>query len=397
MNVFMIEPLGDGGIAHYTRNLLEALNRLSIELTLLTNRKYEFATKPARFDVCPRMFRMASFLTNRTLAFDREFGVFQMIRRVTKLLEYPFDALEALILAAKRKANIVHIQSVNEIELLMLLLFIMAGHRVIFTIHNVVPRHGRLRWYHILVYRLMYSLCNHLIIHTEQGKREVHDLFKVDLDKITVIPHGDYKFFVPESPMSREAAREALHIDNNSKTILFFGAVRRNKGLDILLSALPEIRKHSPAAMVMIVGEQYGDYLIYRRIIEEHGLENCVIEKLEYIENEGVPLYFLAADIVVLPYREVTGSGVLQIAYAFGKPIVASDLAGFREVVEHGANGYLFESENAADLSDKIVDILSDPKRAEAMGDHSRMLCDKKYSWDGIARLTLGVYSHMVS
>ena len=108
--------------------------------------------------------------------------------------------------------------------------------------------------------------------------------------------------------------------------------------------------------------------------------------------NEEVPLYFFAADLVVLPYNEVTQSGILQIAYAFGKPVVATDLGGFREAVEDGKNGYLVPLKDIQGLAEKCVVILTDDKRIKKMGNYSRYLADTKFSWESIANKTINVY-----
>ena len=88
-------------------------------------------------------------------------------------------------------------------------------------------------------------------------------------------------------------------------------------------------------------------------IINERNIGNQVVEKLEYIDNNEIATYFFAADVVVLPYNEVTQSGVLQIAYAFGKPVVATCLGGFKEAVENGKNGFLVPPNNAKMLAEE--------------------------------------------
>jgi D-inositol-3-phosphate glycosyltransferase len=392
MKIMMIETLGDGGIAHYTYNLLNALVSKPENVCLFTTKKYEFANEYLQFKVYKRMFRVASYIIRKIPALNEETTLPSIIRRTIKVMEYPINTIEALLLTLFKKIKIVHLQSVNLVELLMITAFKLFNRKVIYTIHNVMPRHGQLKNYHVLIYRLMYLLCDQIIIHSEKGKDEIIELFKVNKNKIHVIPHGDYKFFVPEKGLSKKQAKHRLGISSDTKTLLFFGAIRENKGLRNILVALPEIKKRIDNVKLLIVGEPWEDYGKYKKVIAEKQIEKDVFEKLDYVPNEDVPLYFFATDVVVLPYNEITQSGILQIAYAFGKPVVAADLGGFREAVEDGKNGYLVPLADTEKLAEKCIDILSDDKNLEKMGTYSRYLSDTKYSWDSIATKTKHVY-----
>ena len=243
----------------------------------------------------------------------------------------------------------------------------------------------------------MYMLCHQIIIHSEKGKEEIIDLYGVDAKKVHVIPHGDYKFFVPGLILTKTKAKRKLDIDIRCKTILFFGAIRENKGLSNILCAMPFIKDKLPSVKLLVVGEPWEDYAKYKKIINEKNLEKYVWEKLVYVSNEELPLYFFASDLVVLPYHEITGSGILQVAYAFSKPVVASDLPGFRETVVDGENGYLVPPKDYGNMAEKIVDILLDDLKQEKMGEYSRFLADTKYSWDTIAGNTKAVYNKLLS
>ena len=165
---------------------------------------------------------------------------------------------------------------------------------------------------------------------------------------------------MPERSLTKNQAKAVLGISKTFKTILFFGAIRPNKGLDNLLYALPKIKAHIPDIKLLIAGEPCEDYRRYKIIIEKEGIQDKIFEKLEYITHYEVALYFSASDVVALPYNEVTQSGVLQIAYAFGKPVVASSIGGFNETIENGKNGYLVSPHNITALADKIREILLD-------------------------------------
>ena len=397
LQIIMVEPLGDGGIAHYTYNLLNALTTKDAKATLFTNKNYEFENKQVTFIVKNKMFKIANWLIRNYPVLDSESGPLSIIRRLVKLIEYPFNTIEILLFSISNNINIIHLQSVNLVELIMIIIFRIFNKKIFFTIHNVLPRHRKLRFYHIFIYKIMYSLCNKIIIHSSQGKNDVIDLFGVDSNKIEVIPHGDYKFFIPENKIEKPEAKKKIGLPENCRTILFFGAIRKNKGLNKILLAMPDIIKKLPDARLLIVGEPWESYDKYNNIITEYNMLGNIFEKLDYISNDEVSLYFVASDVVVLPYKSITQSGVLQIAYAFGKPVVASDLAGFREAVVDGKNGYLVPYNNVQLLSEKICMILSDNKKIDEMGNFSLNLSDTKYSWNSIAKKTLSLYKQVSS
>ena len=134
------------------------------------------------------------------------------------------------------------------------------------------------------------------------------------------------------------------------------------------------------------------NYTRYQAIIKNNNLTNEVYEKLSYIPNSEVALYFSAADVVVLPYNEITQSGVLQIAYAFSKPVVAFAIGGFKESIVDDGNGYLVPPKDINLLSLKISTILSDADKMSEMGKLSRHLSDTLYSWISIATKTITIY-----
>lgn len=395
MKIMIVEPLGDGGIAHYTLNLINALEKIDINVTLVTAKNYEFFQNNNK-NVYPIMFRMATYLIKRFPELDREAAMQSLARRFLKTLEYPINSFQAVALAHKKKIKIVHFQSVNLIELLMIVLFKFFNVKIIYTIHNVMPRHKRIKFYHKLLYRAMYFFCDRIIIHSQKGRGEVIDLFVVNESKIHVIPHGDYKFFIPDKILTAVEAKLSLGIDPKCQTILFFGAIRSNKGLKNILMALPKIQKKVQDFCLLIVGESCEDYTRYKNIIISNRTEKYVWEKIEYIPNNEVSDYFFASDVVVLPYNEITGSGVLQIAYAFSKPIIASDIPGFREVIVDGKNGYLVDPKDSEMIAERIINIFLDEGKKKKMGQYSRFLSDTKYSWDTIAKKTNDIYKLLV-
>jgi glycosyltransferase involved in cell wall biosynthesis len=152
-------------------------------------------------------------------------------------------------------------------------------------------------------------------------------------------PHPTYADFAGQDVPPAAAAKHELGL-TGKRVLLFFGFVRAYKGLDVLLQALDALEAGAGYHLV-VVGEFYEDAQKYRQSLETLERRGQLTLVDRYVPNEEVPLFFSAADLVVVPYLSATQSGVIQMAYAFGKPVVASAVGGIPEVVEDGATGYL--------------------------------------------------------
>ena len=154
---------------------------------------------------------------------------------------------------------------------------------------------------------------------------------------IRVHPHPSYEIFSERAP-SREEARSALDLEG--RVLLFFGYVRPYKGLADLLSAL-KLARRDAWDRALVVGEFYEPLERYRALLEDPLIRERVRVVNRYVANEEVARYFAAADVVALPYREATGSGIAQIAFGAGVPVIATRTGGLEDVVEEGVSGLL--------------------------------------------------------
>ncbi|HRW76928.1 MAG TPA: glycosyltransferase, partial [Saprospiraceae bacterium] len=119
--------------------------------------------------------------------------------------------------------------------------------------------------------------------------------------------------------------------------------IRHYKGLDILIEALARLRKEDPNYMLIVAGESYEDINQYSRQIDQLGLKDHVQLHNLFIPNEAVAPYFVASDLVVLPYRSATQSGILNMAYGFDKPVLITDVGGLSEFVDEGKTGIIVD------------------------------------------------------
>lgn len=154
-------------------------------------------------------------------------------------------------------------------------------------------------------------------------------------------------------------ARGSFDLNEQDKVLLFFGYIRHYKGLDILLEALAILLKKDPSYRLLVAGESYEDEARYLQLIDTLGIQNQVRFRNEFIPNEGVAPYFEACDVVVLPYRSATQSGILNMAYGFEKPVVITDVGGLGEFVDEGRTGIVVSEPTPEAVAAGILDFES--------------------------------------
>lgn len=191
------------------------------------------------------------------------------------------------------------------------------------------------------------------------------------------VAHPVYNIF--GTAIDQQDARRQLGIAAK-RIILFFGYIRRYKGLHVLLEAMGMLK--DTGVKLLAVGECYDDEQLYRTQIEKLQLQDTVTLHTDYVPNDRVGVYFSAADAVVLPYTSATQSGIAQIAYNFNKPVIATRVGGLAEVVIDGKTGIVFPPGDPKELVDAI-------KRFYALDIHAlqeNIEQEKnKYTWEAMA------------
>jgi glycosyltransferase involved in cell wall biosynthesis len=145
------------------------------------------------------------------------------------------------------------------------------------------------------------------------------------------VPHPLYDNF--GEPISKEEARKKINVNTSEKIILFFGFIRKYKGLDILFEAMADERIKQSGIKLLVAGEFYEDETAYKEQIKQLGIEDQLILRTDFIPDSEVRNYLCAADCVVQPYRNATQSGVTPLAYHFEKPMVVTNVGGLPSLV----------------------------------------------------------------
>ena len=230
-----------------------------------------------------------------------------------------------------------------------------AGARAIVECHNIMPHERGLPDRLLLGYA--FSPVDTFITHSAEDRARLLDALPGRDVRVAMLPRLE--------AFSRPGASR-----RDGRTILFFGLVRKYKGLDVLLRAMPRVLSRVECRL-LVVGEFYDPLEKYKKIISENGLGPFVEVINRYVPNEEVAEVFDRADVLVLPYTNASQSGVAQIALANRMPIIASRAGGLPEAVRENVTGLLFPAGDSAALADRLIDYFESglgPKFACALG-----------------------------
>lgn len=208
--------------------------------------------------------------------------------------------------------------------------------------------------------------------------REVlKDLRQFEANKPAVYaPHPVYDNYGAIIP--KAVARQQLGLEAEGKYLLFFGFIRKYKGLDLLLEAMADERIRHSGIRLIIAGEFYGEADYYQELIDRLQLRDRLELFTEFIPNGAVAQYFSAADCVVQPYRTATQSGISQIAYHFEKPMIVTHVGGLPEIVPDGKVGFVTEVTPLA-IADAILRFYTHHLESEFK--MNIKVEKRKYSW----------------
>ena len=218
-----------------------------------------------------------------------------------------------------------------------------------------------------------------------------------------VIPHGSFDLFYTDKnmakDMAKDMARKKIGVPNRKKVILFFGLIKKYKGLEYLVYAFQKAKEKLDDIVLLIVGnisnENNEDFKFYSDLIDQISHDDDIICVNEYIPFEKINSYFLASDLVVLPYIKTYTSGVLLAAYAAGRPTIVTDTGALSEVVEVDKSGFIVPPKDVNALAQAIMKALSEPDQMEEMGNYAKHLSETVYSWSNIALKTINVYQSL--
>jgi len=247
--------------------------------------------------------------------------------------------------------------------------------RILYLCDNIVPHEKNIL--DEILTRIGLGFVDAFIV---QSKQVRDDLLAYQPNAIyQYAPHPVYSIFPP--PVDKKEARKKLGI-REKHVLLYFGYIRRYKGVKYLIEAMPGVLKKLQVHL-LVCGEFYEDRDEILTRIQELGLESQITVLDRFIENEEVGTFFCASDLVVLPYVTATQSGIVQVAYHYNRPVVVTRVGGLPEVVHDGKTGFIVPIKDPDALADAVLRFYN--------GHHEKdfskniILEKKKYTWDRMA------------
>lgn len=273
-----------------------------------------------------------------------------------------------------------------------LLVVRLSGTKIVWTVHNLLNHEKLHPQIELLFNRIAVRLCDQLIVHCPFARDAVMQTYHLParfLDRVSVIPHGNYMDSY-ENSVTPEQARAELDLSDREAVYLYFGLIRPYKGV---LQLVEKFRQLQDARARLVVAGRPATYAIGEELAQRCGQDSRISAHLHFIPDDKVQLYMNAADVVVLPYRDILTSGVVVLAMSFGKPGIVPRMGCIPEVLDD-------ESSLLYDPSDEegLVKAMRLALHADlaGMARHSLELA-KELRWDDIGRRTYELYQRCLS
>ena len=325
-------------------------------------------------------------------------------RKILRLVNY-YSKLVSYSVSAKPK--IFHILWNNKFErfdrTLLTSFYKILGKKVVLTVHNVNTRKrdSKDSALNRFTLRFQYRMADHIFVHTDGARHELTKDYGVRESRVTVMPFP-INNALRQTDIPQQEARRRLGIADDRKTILFFGRITPYKGLEYLVEAFRSVVAKRDEFRLVIAGRPENDCREYWNAIRESVLAEVksgrIVLRADHIPDEEIEMYFKAADVSVLPYRQIYQSGVLYLSYSFGLPVLVADVGSLATDVEEARTGYVFKSEDSTGLATTIEHYFSSELylHLEARRQEIKDIATAKHSWDVVGRATVSVYSNLL-
>ena len=389
MKILELETFGRGGLAHYAFHLARSLADRGHEVTLLTTREYELEGRELPPTDADRAAPGKTLSSNSKLVSWLAAKPHPQARSDLRRFEH------GRLRCTGARPDLVHIHNTNPSALVYSWLLRLVRARIVSTAHVVTPHESiplERR-----VFGAIHRMSHLLVAHTAFDRERLGREFGIDSSTIEVIPHGEYGFFERDfEPANREQARQELGLEPDDQVALLFGYIREYKGMDVLLEAWPGVTKQRPSAKLLVVGDPVRLSTERRRELKTWAEQLGAIVHFSNVELRDVSRYFAVADVLVLPYRKISQSGVLYLGLALGLPVVASRIGSWEEMLEHEENALLVAPESPDELEQALVRLFEDDELRAQLATGGRELA-VEHSWPAIAEKTERAFEGLLS
>lgn len=262
-----------------------------------------------------------------------------------------------------------------------LCLFFLSKYPIIVPFHTAKARDGeKEQFLYKIGKNLLLKYADRIITFGQAAKEIMIDEYNISPENIHVLAFGNYAEAYTRTPLK--------NYNKSKNQILFFGRIVDFKGLEYLINAEPYITKEVPDAKIVIAGP-CDNFSIYEKMIENR---NSFLIYNQWISGEMITEMFRNSDVVVLPYTQYSESHNIQLAYAFKKPIVSTNVGSISEYIENGKTGILVPPRDPKKLALAIIRVLKDKRLSKKIGEGGRKKLDRDFSWDGLVSAHLDIY-----
>lgn len=325
--------------------------------------------------------------------FSKHFKPKSRLRQMLKGIESIFNYIILCVLILKNNVDILHLQWLPFVEkgrkldilVLKVLKHFKPNLSVVLTIHNILPHNipSNKKHEYIHNFQAVDILVDRYIVHTYHSKTEATSILGIRESKIHVVHHGIFENQLPP--------KQYL---NNTINLLMFGTQSRYKGTDIFIDAISKLPNEIKTRITAIIAGP-TDTAFYNSY-HEHATNNSISWNPNRISEELLFSLIAQSDIVLLPYRSISQSGVLLEAIGCEKLIIMSDLPSFIETMGGKREDMFFETNNADSLSQLIIKYVNGTARFEENLNIIRDL-KRKYSWHNSADKTIEIYNQLIN
>jgi len=365
--VFYVDPMSYNNLSLYDKSLIE--NLLSTKIYFFGNVKYEYLNN-SRF----KLFLIYNYSDKKGF---------------NKLLSYLNSNLKLIIYVIRYRPHVIHFQwfkvPVLDVLFLMLIKICHKNINIVFTAHNLLP-HGTGDKYYSK-YKKIYEIVNKIIVHDITTKNQIASRFNIKFDKIYVIPHGILDF--------KEISNKIVKTTEYDITFSFLGHLSYYKGIDILIDAwnlYMELHKNTRIKLI-IAGKVSNEniQIKLRKLLCHKNVE--IVQR--FLSTEEFKYYLLMSDVVLLPYREISQSGLLLTAMAYRKAVIVSNKGGLTQPFLIGKVGWILSELTAEELKNTIEYVTINRKELVQIESNDKLWNEihNYYSWNNIANQTIKVYN----
>ncbi len=385
MKVLMVDP--SNFTPFYDHCLCEALSKRGCDITFITSKylygKYDY---PINYKQVNLFYNFTYWLySNQTTG---------SLRTQVKGCEHIYNLIQLFYQIKRINPDIIHFQWMPfPFFDAMLVKYLKKTAPVVITVHDVMPYHkSASSKFQLFNFYPSLGEFDHLIVHTQSAYNTLVNEAKISKNNMSIVPFGLIDNYIKNTAPA-EIPKQ------NKKTILCFGTIKPYKGIDILLKGFAGLpKKILEQTMLVIAGAPKMDINPLLILAKDLGINDHIEWVLNYIPEDKIGEILSKATLFVLPYRHFKSqSGVLMSILPVGKPIIATKMSGFTEILKDNVHGRLIEPENPNALRAALEYVLSSNQRIEEMSRAVKKLSESIDSWDSIALKTKSIYMRLIS